>query len=74
MKLIISFLVCAALVSGCTRVNSSAQADASGATSDYEYRTTSPATDNLVNTGARLTIYAVALGAVLALAGGLAGE
>jgi outer membrane murein-binding lipoprotein Lpp len=72
MKQIISLIVCAALmVSGCTRINSSAHADASGATSEYEYRTSSAATDNLVNTTSRLTVYAVVLAAVLALAGGL---
>lgn len=58
----------------CTQINASASADEFSTNSTYSKRTTSPATTDLVNTGARLTVYAVALLAIGALASGLSGQ
>lgn len=71
MKSIIFGLCVCIVTAGCTRINSSAYADAGGATTSYEYRTASPATDDLVNTSSRLVIYGVVMAAILALAGNL---
>ena len=65
------YLFLLSLLCACSEVKSSATADEFGTFSSYDYRTTSPQATELINTGSRLAVYGIVLGAILALASGV---